>query len=334
MFCPICHPNHLYVEAPVFITSFQIHETHGTTAPDARFPSLTTFDQGQLKLAQHLSTILPHECRQSFEACRIAALKAYDGFKKLTDLHSFRYKAMCPQADVADGPNTDTNTDAGAGVEADNPGPPSDSYEPEPEQPNKPDYPDLPPVPVPFSAFALHCASIDHLLNWPVLHNQDTLTVSHPPKIPPEILSFMVNQSAYEAYMDAFQDEVDQYITGVYEGYGKAKKDLEETIWKSGIGEMNIRMWRQFWEEGFLAQNEKWEEDLRNVVLPEWDEIVDELYQAILERVEGADGMMNMLQASERKGEDGEEGVFVDDDSASFSSYDAISSVVEDIASM
>ncbi|KAK1141510.1 hypothetical protein N8T08_009050 [Aspergillus melleus] len=81
MFCPNCHPNHLYVEARIPTTRFQIDETHGAMVPDVKFPSLTTFDQAQLELAQHLSTILPHECRHSSEADRIAALKAYDGMK-------------------------------------------------------------------------------------------------------------------------------------------------------------------------------------------------------------------------------------------------------------
>ncbi|KAK1141511.1 hypothetical protein N8T08_009051 [Aspergillus melleus] len=96
------------------------------------------------------------------------------------------------------------------------------------------------------------------------------------------------------------------------------------------MGEMNIRMWRQFWEERFLAENEKREADLKNVVLPQWDEVVDELYQAILERAEGAERLMGLLQASEMEGEGGEEGN--DGDRGSFSSYDAASSVMEDIA--
>ncbi|KAH8425542.1 uncharacterized protein LDX57_003293 [Aspergillus melleus] len=163
-----------------------------------------------------------------------------------------------------------------------------------------------------------------------VLPSPRALAVIHPPKIPPEVLSFTVNQSAYETYVDEFQDEVDRYITGVYESYVKAKKNLDETTRKSEMGEMNIRMWRQFWEERFLAENEKWEADLKNVVLPQWDEVVDELNQAILERIEGAERMMGLLQASEREGEGGEEGD--DGDRGSFSSYDAVSSVVEDIA--
>ncbi|KAH8425543.1 uncharacterized protein LDX57_003294 [Aspergillus melleus] len=81
MFCPNCHPNHIYVEASIPMTRFQINEIHVAMASDPKFLSLTTFDQAQLKLAQHLSAILPHECRHSFKACRIAALKAYAGMK-------------------------------------------------------------------------------------------------------------------------------------------------------------------------------------------------------------------------------------------------------------
>ncbi|PLB47120.1 hypothetical protein P170DRAFT_477983 [Aspergillus steynii IBT 23096] len=254
MICPACDSNSPSTGSP---ERFSTHQTPSNDPAAPKFTSLETFDPKNLKLPLHLCPSLPLGCRQSFERCRRAALLAYDGFKNLTEIHSLRYKAMCP-----------------------------------PPNPNNLARPSV----YSFSRAYLHSLSVDHLLNWPVLR-ANVVTIAHPPKIPAEILSFTVDQRAYEAYLVGFERVLTCYVNGAYWEYMRAKDAVEDVIAKANMNVVDRRMWRHFWTARFLVENESWEEDLKNMVLPSWDEIVEELDTVIWERVEGAVTLDSLVRA-------------------------------------
>ena len=165
------------------------------------------------------------------EACRLAALHAYSGFRDLAHIYSLRYQAMCPQ------PQAQSQPDPEDGAMH--------------EHKHKHEHPAL------FLRSYLHCLSINHLLNWLGLRDS-ALTITRAPKIPAEILSFTIDRAAYEGYLLNFQTAMDRYIQDVYAEFMRAMRAVEEAIENAGMGGMDRRMWREFWEGEFLGENAKW----------------------------------------------------------------------------
>ncbi|THC93431.1 hypothetical protein EYZ11_007090 [Aspergillus tanneri] len=164
----------------------------------------------------------------------------------------------------------------------------------------------------------LHSKSVQRLLDWPSNYVANSPTLAPPAKIPAEVLSFTVDQRAYNAYTRQFKTAVDTYLQGDYQLFLDSKVGMENLIAKSNIGHMEHRMWEYFWYRVFIPENAKWEAHLRDLALPSWESIVSEMYKAIVQRVEGADRLTRKLCAGRKTS-----GLHWDDKSGHIVSFDS-----------
>lgn len=76
---------------------------------------------------------------------------------------------------------------------------------------------------------------------------------------------------------------------GPYVDWLRAKSHLEHVIETTGrMNEMNKRQWLRWWQVEFLGEMATWEETLEELILPSWEEIIDEIYQLVRERVDSS----------------------------------------------
>ena len=69
----------------------------------------------------------------------------------------------------------------------------------------------------------------------------------------------------------------------------RAQQVLSETVY---------REWRYWWDSEYMPAMSKWENCLPDLALPSWEDLVDELYMMILERVEGAEEFASSICTS------------------------------------
>ncbi|KAI9927636.1 hypothetical protein ASPWEDRAFT_186958 [Aspergillus wentii DTO 134E9] len=133
-----------------------------------------------------------------------------------------------------------------------------------------------------------HVESIRCLLDWTQNDGVYNPTLAPSPKISADVLHFHVDQRTYDAYVVEYAYMLESFISVPYRNWLKAKVTLERTISSSGMSEMDQCQWRRWWNSAFLAEMAKWESRVEGLVVPSWEEIIDEVYQAILERVDSA----------------------------------------------
>lgn len=135
---------------------------------------------------------------------------------------------------------------------------------------------------------ALHADSVDRLINWATDMKPHNPTLAPAPKLSPYVLQFHVDQRAYDAFVEEYTRCLEEYVMGPYADWLRAKANLDDVVERSDMNELNLHQWRRWWEGEFLGEMAKWEERLEELVLPSWEEIVDEMYRLILERVDDA----------------------------------------------
>lgn len=136
------------------------------------------------------------------------------------------------------------------------------------------------------SSYFIHAESVDRLFSWGQDHKPHDPALAPPAKISPDMLHFHVNQHAYDKYKREYTNALERYLTHPYQHWRDSKKNLEQFVAKSGISEMNHESFLRWWRDTFLAEMAKWEDRLAGLLLPSWEEVVDDVYFAILERVD------------------------------------------------
>ncbi|KNG82767.1 hypothetical protein ANOM_008515 [Aspergillus nomiae NRRL 13137] len=137
-----------------------------------------------------------------------------------------------------------------------------------------------------------HQMSVLRLFSWRHDYHWRNPTLAPTEKLDPAILCFHIDQSAYQSYQAVFAKYQDAFMSGPFRVWHDAKRAVEATAAKSNLSEVEQRMWNQFWRVNFLGEMQKWESRATALAIPSWEEIVDELYDAILECVEGAEDML------------------------------------------
>ncbi|KAL2848843.1 hypothetical protein BJY01DRAFT_246220 [Aspergillus pseudoustus] len=225
----------------------------------AGIPSDFVLDENNIRLPDSLKSHIPEPLSTSFENCKCAGLRALTILIQLSKYHEGRYEALCPR----------------------NPG-------------------DL-------TRWMRHSDSIARLREY-YTSTRDTSTIpfsSSPsdipskPKIPSESVALVVNQFAYGAWAREFDGMLFEFVDGAYADYSLANFEFEQLMQAatndrvfSGI------VWKQvysFYLERFLVEMGKWEAFVTSLVLPSFDELMDEIYWAIREGVEGGDQFAQML---------------------------------------
>jgi hypothetical protein len=143
------------------------------------------------------------------------------------------------------------------------------------------------------SRYFIHAESVDRLFSWGQDHKPHDPVLAPPAKISPDVLHFHVNHRAYDEYKREYTNALERYLTNPYQLWRDSKKKLEQLVAKSGISEMNHESFLCWWRDTFLAEMAKWEDRLAGLLLPSWEEVVDDVYFAILERVEVGSSAVN-----------------------------------------
>ncbi|KAE8144862.1 hypothetical protein BDV25DRAFT_134294 [Aspergillus avenaceus] len=137
-------------------------------------------------------------------------------------------------------------------------------------------------------SFPMHYTSMQRLFSWESDYHSQHVTLAPTPKLDREILLFHINQEAYETYADMYTRYYTGFCAKDYPMWLDAKRMVEVTAASSVLNHMDRRMWNDFWY-GFTDEMYKWESRVPRLALPAWKDIVEEVYNAILERVEGAE---------------------------------------------
>lgn len=131
-----------------------------------------------------------------------------------------------------------------------------------------------------------HAESVDRLFSWGQDGRPNDPTLAPAAKLSPYILHFHVDPRAYALYMHEYTAALENYINHPYRNWQKAKYMLCHVITNSNIHPIEMGEWRRWWNDTFLPEMGKWEDRLTGLLLPSWEDVVDDMYRAILERVE------------------------------------------------
>ncbi|KAE8352979.1 hypothetical protein BDV28DRAFT_117995 [Aspergillus coremiiformis] len=137
-----------------------------------------------------------------------------------------------------------------------------------------------------------HQASVWRLFSWRHDYQWRNPTLAPTEKLDPSLLAFHIDQSAYQSYEAVFAKFRGVFLAGPFVAWHNAKHAVEVTTAKCNLGEVDHRMWNQFWHVHFLGEMQQWETRAKALALPSWEEIVSEFYDAILECVDGAEDML------------------------------------------
>lgn len=152
----------------------------------------------------------------------------------------------------------------------------------------------------PKTDFEIHCESIKRLLEWkkdiypresPLLRDA---TLAPSPKLPKEVMRLHLDSKTYGSFVDSYVTYLERYIQGVWADYF-TWKDVTENIAASVLNYFNYREWRHWWDGEFRFEMLKWEACFKLLPMPPWEDVVDELYLMILDRVDDADELANSL---------------------------------------
>lgn len=143
----------------------------------------------------------------------------------------------------------------------------------------------------------LHRWSIKRLFDWKVQWDPKDPTLVPSAKIPREVLKFTLDPQYYAKLYKTYNRWIQNFMIGPIRAWQKMKP-LVITRAMQDLNEYEYREWRYWWDTVYMPAMKKWEECLEDLLLPTWEDIVDEVYVMILERVDGAEELANSLCTS------------------------------------
>lgn len=133
--------------------------------------------------------------------------------------------------------------------------------------------------------YYVHVESVRRLMNWKVDHDPCCPTLAPAAKLNPYLLHFHVEEEAYAAYAAEYARLRRQYLDGPHRAWIDATSAVFRALEGSDLSGMNMRHFCRWWTS-FLREMRKWEDRFDELVLPPWEKIVEEVYDAIEERVD------------------------------------------------
>ncbi|KAJ5310375.1 uncharacterized protein N7443_002836 [Penicillium atrosanguineum] len=143
----------------------------------------------------------------------------------------------------------------------------------------------------------LHRLSINRLFDWQAQWDPRDPTLSSTPKIPREVLQFTLDPRHYAFFYREYCLWIQNFMIGPIRAWEKLKP-LVVIRAQQVLSETGYREWRYWWDSEYMPAMSKWENCLSDLALPSWENIVDELYVMILERVEGAEDFARSICTS------------------------------------
>lgn len=141
------------------------------------------------------------------------------------------------------------------------------------------------PLSEPERVFA-HIESVSRLVAWRSDHNHTNPTLAPTAKIDPTTLKFHIDQHTYDKFARSYTTLLEWFIEEPYKRWLEAKQEVDARVRKANLSEMEYGHWHRFWDLTFLVEMNKWEGRLEGLILPSWEEMMDNLHRLILEFVE------------------------------------------------
>lgn len=217
--------------------------------PDTNIPIRSI--RGKVKLPPYIRENLIGPLRRALDRCYYTGLATIKGIRALHRHRDERYRALCPV------------------------------------EPNK-------------LRFIAHTNSINRLREWkesftsPGGFGPDGPAIAPSAKIPREVIQISYHREAYEEWAGHFNDALNMLRNERYRGYCIAKADFEEML-RVGKNYGNrypgyvIEELEVHWRDNFVPEMLNWEEMIPRLELPSFEALVEEVFEAVIESVEGAE---------------------------------------------
>lgn len=145
--------------------------------------------------------------------------------------------------------------------------------------------------------YDMHVYSMRRLVEWKEQSNPDDPTLAPAPKIPRDSLKFTLDPQNYQKFSEWYHNCVKNFMAGPFSTYRQFKLELIITAAQI-LDEHAYREWRHWWDCTFVPAMWKWEACLEGLILPTWEEVIDDVFLMILDRVEDAGELANSLCSS------------------------------------
>lgn len=133
-----------------------------------------------------------------------------------------------------------------------------------------------------------HWASINLLFSYEPSNDAENPTLVEEAGIPQSWLRFHVEEGAYIDYEVGFTSMKYEFLTGSYVDFLNARYRLDEVLRTCEISKMDMAIWRT-WLDEFLEEMRKWEDCIEDVTVPSLDDILWEVIEMVVEKVDFGD---------------------------------------------
>lgn len=149
------------------------------------------------------------------------------------------------------------------------------------------------------TVYKVHISSMRRLLEWRENWDMVDQTLATAAKIPREILHFYVDSIAYGRFASEYATKVDDFMRGPFQIWRQSRIEVEHLAFRL-MGHMRYQYdeWRAWWEGQFATEMWEWESCLEGLILPPWEEVIDDVYLMIKDRVEDSEELAHSFHIS------------------------------------
>ncbi|KXG54613.1 uncharacterized protein PGRI_077570 [Penicillium griseofulvum] len=147
--------------------------------------------------------------------------------------------------------------------------------------------------------YRLHHSSMERLLQWKEDWKLADPTLAAAAKIPRDSLQFCVDSIAYGKFTYDYTHKIDHYMSGEFQNWRQFRTEIGHLAYRlMSHKPHDYEEWRIWWEGKFAEDMWKWEVCLEGLILPTWEEIIDDVYLMIHDRVEDAQSLADSFYIS------------------------------------
>jgi hypothetical protein len=147
--------------------------------------------------------------------------------------------------------------------------------------------------------YQLHQSSMRRLLEWKEDWNFADPTLAGAAKIPRDALHFCVDSIAYGKFTYDYTNKIHGFMSGPFQNWRQLRMEIGHLAFRLMSHKPHeYNEWRAWWEGKFADDMWKWEVCLEGLILPTWEEIIDDVYLMIHDRVEDAQDLANTFYIS------------------------------------
>ncbi|CAI7638309.1 unnamed protein product [Penicillium glandicola] len=147
--------------------------------------------------------------------------------------------------------------------------------------------------------YQLHQSSMRRLLEWKEDWDFVDPTLAAAVKIPRDTLQFCVDSIAYGKFTCDYTNKIDGFMSGAFQSWRQLRTEIGHLAFRlMSHKPHDYKEWCAWWEGKFADDMWKWEVCLEGLILPTWEEIIDDVYLMISDRVEDAQALANSFYIS------------------------------------